>query len=46
MFKIHIRSEYSELDRIFGESYKDYKNKTPEFFPFPIKKIFRWKERK
>jgi protein-S-isoprenylcysteine O-methyltransferase Ste14 len=46
MFKIHIRSEYSELERIFGESYKDYKNKTPEFFPFPIKKIFGWKEQK
>ena len=38
-FKIHIKSEYSELERIFGESYLKYKMETPEFFPFPLKKL-------
>jgi protein-S-isoprenylcysteine O-methyltransferase Ste14 len=41
MFKLHIKSEYSDLERVFGESYLKYKSETPEFFPFPFKKIFR-----
>jgi protein-S-isoprenylcysteine O-methyltransferase Ste14 len=41
MFKINIKSEYTELERIFGESYLKYKRETPEFFPFPVKKLFR-----
>jgi protein-S-isoprenylcysteine O-methyltransferase Ste14 len=40
MFKVHIGSEYKELERIFGESYLKYKRETPEFFPFPVKKLF------
>ncbi len=40
MFKIHINSEYSELERIFGETYLKYKKETPEFFPFPKKKKY------
>ena len=40
MFKLYIKSEYTELERIFGESYQQYKRETPEFFPFPIKKLF------
>jgi protein-S-isoprenylcysteine O-methyltransferase Ste14 len=40
MFRLNIKSEYSELERVFGESYLKYKSETPEFFPFPIKKLF------
>lgn len=38
IFKIFIRNEYSELERVFGEEYLKYKKETPEFFPFPFKK--------
>ena len=38
LFKINIRKEYYELEKFFGEDYKKYKNETPEFFPFPVKK--------
>lgn len=41
MFKIHIKSEYAELEKIFGDAWLKYKNETPEFFPFPVKKLFR-----
>jgi protein-S-isoprenylcysteine O-methyltransferase Ste14 len=37
-FKIFIRSEYSELEKFFGEEYFRYKQSTPEFFPRPVKK--------
>jgi protein-S-isoprenylcysteine O-methyltransferase Ste14 len=40
LFKIYIKKEYAELEEFFGESYLNYKNTTPEFFPFPIKKWF------
>lgn len=40
LFRIYIRSEYNELEKFFGESYLKYKNETPEFFPFPLKKWF------
>lgn len=40
LFKINIRKEYIELEKFFGEDYKRYKNETPEFFPFPIRKWF------
>lgn len=40
LFRIFIRSEYNELEKIFGESYLKYKNETPEFFPFPFKKWY------
>lgn len=40
MFRLNIKSEYSELERVFGESYLKYKSETPEFFPFPVKKLF------
>lgn len=40
LFRIFIRTEYNELEKIFGESYLKYKNETPEFFPFPFKKWF------
>lgn len=39
MFRIFIGSEYSELEKFFGEEYLKYKKDTPEFFPFPVK---RW----
>ena len=41
IFKIFIRKEYNELEEFFGSDYIKYKNETPEFFPFPIKKWFR-----
>jgi protein-S-isoprenylcysteine O-methyltransferase Ste14 len=40
LFKINIGKEYIELEKFFGEEYKRYKNETPEFFPFPVKKWF------
>jgi protein-S-isoprenylcysteine O-methyltransferase Ste14 len=41
IFKRFIRQEYAELEKFFGENYLKYKNQTPEFFPFPVKK---WKK--
>lgn len=41
IFKIFIRKEYDELEKFFGSDYIKYKNETPEFFPFPIKKWFK-----
>jgi protein-S-isoprenylcysteine O-methyltransferase Ste14 len=38
LFKLFIKSENYELEKFFGEDYLNYKKKTPEFFPFPIRK--------
>ncbi|OFX83997.1 MAG: hypothetical protein A2W99_03400 [Bacteroidetes bacterium GWF2_33_16] len=38
MFKIYIKREYAEMELFFGDNYKEYYKKTPEFFPFPINK--------
>lgn len=38
VFKIFIKSEYIEMEKFFGNDYRKYRSKTPEFFPFPIKK--------
>jgi protein-S-isoprenylcysteine O-methyltransferase Ste14 len=38
MFRIFIGSEYSELEKFFGEEYLKYRKDTPEFLPFPVKK--------
>jgi protein-S-isoprenylcysteine O-methyltransferase Ste14 len=40
LFKLFIKNEYTELENIFGNDYIKYKNETPEFFPFPLKKWF------
>lgn len=40
VFKIYIRGEETELENFFGESYTTYRSSTPEFFPFPVKKMF------
>jgi protein-S-isoprenylcysteine O-methyltransferase Ste14 len=40
LFRTSIKSEYSELERIFGEPYRRYRSTTSEFFPFPSKKWF------
>lgn len=40
-FKIFISNEYKELEKFFGEQYREYKKNTPEFFPFPLKKWFK-----
>jgi protein-S-isoprenylcysteine O-methyltransferase Ste14 len=34
LFKFYIKSEYSELEKFFGEDYINYREKTPEFFPW------------
>jgi protein-S-isoprenylcysteine O-methyltransferase Ste14 len=34
VFKRFIGSEYKEMTEIFGDEYIQYKNRTPEFFPF------------
>jgi protein-S-isoprenylcysteine O-methyltransferase Ste14 len=34
IFKKFIHIEYEEMEKIFGEEYLKYKNRTPEFFPF------------
>jgi protein-S-isoprenylcysteine O-methyltransferase Ste14 len=41
LLKIFIKSEYVEMEKFFGDEYRKYKDRTPEFFPFPLKKIFR-----
>lgn len=42
LFRIHIKDEYREMEKIFGEEYVRYKKNTPEFFPFPVyKKVFK-----
>lgn len=43
-FKVFIRSEYRELESFFGEAYIQYRSKTPELIPFPIKKWFMAKK--
>ena len=40
IFKIFIKNEYKELEKVFGEEYLKYKRMTPEFFPFPLGKWF------
>lgn len=40
LFKIHIKNEYQELETFFGDAYLKYREQTPEFFPFPVKKWF------
>ena len=34
IFKKFITQEYNEMTDVFGEEYKRYKERTPEFFPF------------
>jgi protein-S-isoprenylcysteine O-methyltransferase Ste14 len=37
LFRIFIRNEYQELEKVFGDEYLKYRNRTPEFFPFSLK---------
>jgi protein-S-isoprenylcysteine O-methyltransferase len=37
-FKITIKKEYAEMEKFFGKEYLEYKSRTPEFIPFPLKK--------
>ncbi|HVN58843.1 MAG TPA: hypothetical protein VMT63_11130 [Bacteroidales bacterium] len=39
-FKFSIRKEYIEMRDLFGEEYTQYSETTPEFFPFPFRKLF------
>jgi protein-S-isoprenylcysteine O-methyltransferase Ste14 len=32
IFKLNIHKEYEEMERIFGEEYREYRRRTPEFF--------------
>ena len=41
LLKIFIKNEYEEMEKFFGDEFRKYRNETPEFFPFPLKKIFR-----
>lgn len=41
LLKIFIRSEYAEMEKFFGDEYRKYRTRTPEFFPFPVRKLFR-----
>lgn len=34
LFKLSIKSEYTELEKFFGQEYNNYRQRTPEFFPF------------
>jgi protein-S-isoprenylcysteine O-methyltransferase Ste14 len=34
IFKLVIRKEYEQLERIFGEEYLEYRKKTPELIPW------------
>lgn len=38
-FKYLIRSEYIEMEKFFGDDYRRYCAETPEFFPFPLRKL-------
>lgn len=40
MFKIFIKNESEEMEKFFGDEYRQYKATTPEFLPFPLKKWF------
>jgi protein-S-isoprenylcysteine O-methyltransferase Ste14 len=39
--KIFIKSEYVEMEEFFGDEFRRYKDRTPDFIPFPLKKIFK-----
>jgi protein-S-isoprenylcysteine O-methyltransferase Ste14 len=41
LFKIFIKKEYAEMEKFFGDDYRKYRTETPEFFPLPVKKLFR-----
>jgi protein-S-isoprenylcysteine O-methyltransferase Ste14 len=34
VFRKFINSEYKEMTEVFGDEYLQYKERTPEFFPF------------
>ncbi len=37
-FRAHIRQEYEEMEKFFGDAWRDYAAKTPEIFPFTRRK--------
>jgi protein-S-isoprenylcysteine O-methyltransferase Ste14 len=39
--KIFIKSEYVEMEEFFGDEFRRYKDRTPDFIPFPLNKIFK-----
>jgi protein-S-isoprenylcysteine O-methyltransferase Ste14 len=41
LLKINIKIEYKELEELFGDDFRKYRNETPEFFPFPLKKFLK-----
>jgi protein-S-isoprenylcysteine O-methyltransferase Ste14 len=34
IFKINIHTEYEEMEKFFGDEYREYQKRTPEFFLF------------
>ena len=34
IFKINIHKEYEEMEKFFGEEYREYRKRTPDFFLF------------
>jgi len=43
IFRRYIKGEYQELEKYFGYDYLKYKSTTPEFFPFPFRKLMKRK---
>jgi protein-S-isoprenylcysteine O-methyltransferase Ste14 len=41
IFRTVIKTEYREMEKFFGQEYRKYREITPEFFPFPVKKWFK-----
>ncbi len=40
IFKLYIKQEYDELEKFFGEEYREYRASTPELFPLQVHKWF------
>jgi protein-S-isoprenylcysteine O-methyltransferase Ste14 len=40
-FRMKIKGEEAVLEENFGQEYKAYRETTPQFFPFPLKKLLR-----
>lgn len=38
LLKIYVGREYQILEEAFGDEYRKYRDETPEFIPFPVKK--------
>jgi protein-S-isoprenylcysteine O-methyltransferase Ste14 len=41
LLKTFIKSEYEEMEKVFGDDFRKYRLETPEFFPLPYKKLLK-----